>query len=89
MSQQHSGRKAPSTTDYITEHFQSLLTYHRYTISFSRERFERLNLGDIDVDRVQTLDCIDQIPALRRIGQAIAQEQVRREDFEGFLENSS
>ena len=89
MSQQRPDKKAAFAAEYITDHFKSLLTYHRYTISFSRERFKKLNLGDIDVDKVQALDCIDQIPALERIGQAIAREQVDRKDFEGFWDDDA
>jgi len=85
MSQQPADRKTGAGTDYISEHFQPLLTYHRYTISFTRERFKKLGLADIDVDKVQAMDCIDQIPALQRIGQAIAGEQVQKTDFEDFL----
>lgn len=85
MSQQPADRKTGAGTDYISEHFQPLLTYHRYTISFTRERFKKLGLADIDVDKVQAMDCIDQIPALQRIGQAIAGEQVQETDFEDFL----
>jgi len=89
MSQRRPDKKTESTTDFISDHFKSLLTYHRYTISFSRERFKRLGLDDINVDKVQALDCIDQIPALQRIGQAIAREQVDQNDFEGFLDGDA
>jgi hypothetical protein len=64
-----------------------LVTYHRYTISFSKSRFERLGLGDIDVEAVKPMDCVDKIPELVRIGEAIAKEQVQPSDFEGFLDN--
>jgi len=85
MSRRPPDRKTGAGTDYISEHFQPLLTYHRYTISFTRKRFEKLGLADIDVDKVQAMDCIDQIPNLQRIGQAIAREQVDEDDFKGFL----
>jgi hypothetical protein len=85
MSQRPPDRKSGSGTDYISEQFKPLLTYNRYTISFTRKRFEKLGLTGIDVDKVQAMDCIDQIPALRRIGQAIAQEQVQEDDFKDFL----
>jgi predicted acylesterase/phospholipase RssA len=89
MSQRRPDKKTESTTDFISDHFKSLLTYHRYTISFSRERFKRLHLDDINVDKVQALDCIDQIPALQRIGQAIAREQVQEDDFKGFFDDDA
>ena len=37
--------------------------------------------------KVQAIDCVDQIPALRRIGKTIAREQVHQEDFDGFLDD--
>lgn len=86
MSQRPPDRKSDSGPDYISAYFKPLLTYHRYTISFTRERLKKLNLADIDVDKVQAMDCIDQIPALQRIGQAIAQEQVHEDDFKDFLQ---
>ena len=85
MSQRPPDRKTGAGTDYISEHFKPLLTYHRYTISFTRERFKKLGLADINVDKVQAMDCIDQIPALQRIGQAVAGEQVQEDDFKDFL----
>ena len=89
MSQRQQGQASGSGTDYISEQFQPLLTYHRYTISFTRERFKKLGLADIDVDKVQAMDCIDQIPALQRIGQAIADEQVAADDFKDFLHDDA
>lgn len=89
MSQQRPDRGSGSNTDFISDYFESLLTYHRYNISFTRERFKKLNLDNIDVDKVQAMDCIDQIPALQRIGQAIAREQVHEEDFDRFLNHDS
>ncbi len=85
MSQQPSKGRPGAGTDYISRYFKPLLTYHRYTISFTRKRFKKLGLADIDVDKVQAMDCIDQIPALQRIGQAIAGEQVQGDDFKDFL----
>jgi hypothetical protein len=84
MSQRPDG-KSNASTDYISDFFKPMLTYHRYTISFTRKRFKKLGLTDIDVDKVQAMDCIDQIPALQRIGQAIAREQVQEDDFKGFV----
>lgn len=62
-----------------------LLTYHRYTTSFSQERFKQLGVGHIDPKSVNVMDCIERILELREIGQAVAQEQVSIDDFEGFL----
>lgn len=89
MSRRRKDRDSGSSTDFISKYFESLLTYHRYTISFTRKRFKELNLGDIDVSKVRAMDCIDQIPALRRIGRAIAREQVHPDDFRGFLDEDA
>ena len=84
MSQERADRNSSSSTHPVTDYFQSLLTYHRYTISFDQERFKDLNLEDIDVEKVKPLDCIDQIQTLQRIGKKIA-EPITIEAFEGFL----
>lgn len=63
-----------------------MLTYHRYTTALTRKRFDRLGLPqEIDPEKVARIDCIDQVEALRVIGQAVAKEQVSPEDFRGFL----
>jgi patatin-like phospholipase/acyl hydrolase len=58
-----------------------LLTYVRCTTSFSKERFQQLKISDINPDVVKPMDCVDQIPALKRIGQAIANEQLKQSLF--------
>lgn len=85
MSQREKDRGSDLAPDYLSSFFKPLLIYHRYTISFEKERFKKLGLEDIDVDKVQAMDCVDQIPALQRIGKAIAEEQVQADDFKGFL----
>jgi hypothetical protein len=62
-----------------------LLTYHRYTTSFTKKRFEQLKLPpNIDPNSVTSIDCVDQVEALSKIGQAVAEEQVSLKDFEKF-----
>jgi hypothetical protein len=85
MSQRVPDRRSGLKPDYLSSFFKPLLTYYRYTISFTEERFKELNLADIDVDKVQALDCVDQILALQQIGKAIAREQVQVDDFKDFL----
>ena len=85
MSQKQSQKNSGTPAEYMSAFFTPSLTYRRYTTSFTRERFKRLGLADIDVDKVQAMDCIDQIPALQRIGQAVAKEQVHADDFKDFL----
>ena len=87
MSGHSSKADADDISRYIPKGFTPMLTYHRYTVSFTEKRFRELGLGDIAPTKVQAIDCVDQIPALRRIGRAIAREQVHREDFDGFLDN--
>ena len=63
-----------------------LLTYHRYTTELSKERFQELNLPNIDPAKVAPMDCVDQIENLSAIGKAVAEEQVDLKDFDGFLD---
>ncbi|MBD1892454.1 hypothetical protein [Coleofasciculus sp. FACHB-SPT9] len=44
---------------------RKLLTYHRYTTSFTKKRFEQLKLPpNIDPNSVTSIDCVDQVEAL-------------------------
>ena len=61
------------------------LTYQRITISLTRERLDGLNLGDIDPAKVGEMDAADQIGNFQRIGQAVANEQVRMELLKQFF----
>jgi hypothetical protein len=63
-----------------------LLTYCRFTVSFTADRFQKLKLTGIDPDTVKPLDCVDQIENLSRIGKAVAKEQFAIQLFEGFLD---
>ncbi|WP_159784368.1 patatin-like phospholipase family protein [Sodalinema gerasimenkoae] len=67
----------------------NLLTYHRYTTVFSETRFQDLKLKSITPNQVAAMDAVAQIPALKEIGQAIADEQVRPEYFDNFLHPDS
>jgi len=64
---------------------QKLLTYQRITISLTRERLDGLGLPDIDPVKVRELDAADQIENLRRIGEAVAVEQVHMEALKRFF----
>ncbi|MFP4219462.1 MAG: patatin-like phospholipase family protein [Phormidium sp.] len=72
-----------------SSYLSNLLSYHRYTVVFSHNRFAELGLSHIDPKKVAAMDCVDEIPALLEIGTAIAQEQVRAEDFDNFLHADS
>jgi hypothetical protein len=61
------------------------LTYQRVTISFTRARLDGLNLRDIDPEKVGEMDAADQIGNLQRVGQAVAQEQIRMDRLKQFF----
>lgn len=60
-------------------------SYLRYNAELSRSGLDRLELHDIDPADVRSLDSLDAMPALRRIGQEVA-NQVQPQHFSGFLE---
>jgi len=62
-----------------------LLTYQRITISLTRERLEKLGLGDIDPVKVREMDAADQLDNLQRIGEKVAQEQVDMRALKQFF----
>lgn len=62
-----------------------LFTYVRYNAQLTREWLDANGLRDIHPDKVRALDAVDNIPQLRRIGQACAAAQVRAAHLEGFL----
>jgi hypothetical protein len=55
---------------------QKLFRYARYNAELTEEGLARLGCGDIDPKEVQRLDSIAGIPALERIGQAVAERQI-------------
>ncbi|MGA3195976.1 MAG: patatin-like phospholipase family protein [Terriglobales bacterium] len=64
-----------------------LLTYQRITVELTRERLNRLNLPDVDPLKVREMDAVDQIPNMRRVGAAVANEQVHMERLIQFFRN--
>ncbi len=58
--------------------------YARYNADLTRQGLDALGLEDLDPARMQRLDSIEDIPDLRRVGQAVARE-VRMADFAPFL----
>jgi hypothetical protein len=62
-----------------------LLTYQRITVEFSGDRLAQLDLADIDPSKVREMDAVDQIDNMRRVGQAVAQEQVHMERLKHFF----
>jgi uncharacterized protein len=63
---------------------QKLFTYVRYNAELTRAGLDEIGCHDIPADAVQKLDAIDSIPALREVGQHVA-DKVSAEHFAGFL----
>lgn len=62
-----------------------LFTYVRYNALLTRLGLDALGLRDVHPDKVRKLDAVDNMPQLKRIGQACAAAQVRASHFEGFM----
>ena len=62
-----------------------LLTYQRVTVGLTRERLDQLKLPDIDPVKVREMDAVDQIENMRRVGEAVAAEQVHMERLAHFF----
>jgi len=77
----------PSTTslDAMSATTAKLLTYQRVTVELTRKRLDGLGLTDIDPDKAGEMDAADQISNMRRIGQAVAKEQVKMENLKSFF----
>ena len=64
-----------------------LFTYVRYNVELTREGLDKLGgLDDIRPEHVQSMDSVEHMTELERIGQAIA-KKVKREYFTGFLQS--
>ncbi len=61
----------------VSENQGRAMMYARYNAELSVEGLMALNLGDISPDAVSTLDAVDQIHDLRRIGMSTAKAQVK------------
>jgi hypothetical protein len=81
------GTPAPDALDVMSAGlgFTKALTYQRITIDLARERLDGLNLPDIDPKKVREMDAVDQVINLQRIGQAVANEQVRMDLLKQFF----
>ena len=62
-----------------------LFTYLRYDVDLSPAGLSALGLGTLDAARLQPLDAVGEMDALRHVGVAAAR-QVRREHLLGFLD---
>lgn len=82
----------PGTPDlnalnHVTGNLNSrkLLTYQRITVEFSANRLAQLDLAGIDPSKVREMDAVEQIDNMRRVGQAVAKEQVHMERLKSFF----
>jgi predicted acylesterase/phospholipase RssA len=64
---------------------QKLFTYLRYNAELTREGLDALGCSDIEPEAVQSLDSIDGIPNLRRVGKRTAETKVLESHFDGFM----
>jgi patatin-like phospholipase/acyl hydrolase len=62
-----------------------LFTYMRYNAELTRSGLDALGLKDVKPEAVQKLDSVENIDDLQRVGQAVANQKVNGEHFEGFL----
>jgi hypothetical protein len=62
-----------------------LFTYMRYNAELTRVGLDGLGLKDIDPKQVQALDSVQYVNQLRRVGQAVAAQQIKAEHFAKFL----
>jgi patatin-like phospholipase/acyl hydrolase len=62
-----------------------LFTYLRYDPSTTRNGLTALGLPDIDPVHIQTLDSIDHIDEIQRVGARLAERKVNPEHFDGFV----
>jgi len=61
-----------------------LFTYLRYNVELTDKGLSSIGCGDIAPDEVRQLDAIDAIPALRKVGRAVAATKVKPDHFERF-----
>jgi hypothetical protein len=62
-----------------------LFTYLRYNAELTDKGLAELGLANIQPEEVQKIDSVENIDDLQRIGQAVAQQQVKIQDFAAFL----
>jgi hypothetical protein len=60
---------------------EKIFRYARYNAELTADGLRALGCGDINPEAVQKMDSIDAIPALARIGQAVAARDVKADHF--------
>ena len=61
-----------------------LFTYVRYNAELTGVGLDALGVGDIEPEKVQKLDSVAGVPALQRVGRAVAEHRVEAAHFDGF-----
>jgi patatin-like phospholipase/acyl hydrolase len=64
---------------------EKLFTYLRYNAELSPAGFEKIGLEGVDPTQVQALDAVQNIPDLKKVGEAVARTYVDIADFEHFI----
>jgi patatin-like phospholipase/acyl hydrolase len=62
-----------------------LFTYLRYNAELTCKGLAGLGLADIQPEEVQKIDSVEHIGDLQRIGQVVAQQKIKTQDFAVFL----
>jgi uncharacterized protein len=63
-----------------------LFTYMRYDADVTQAGLNKLGLENIQAKHVQALDSVEHVNKLQRLGEAVAENQIKVEHFTGFLE---
>ena len=64
---------------------EKLVTYQRITVGLTQQRLDQMGLHDVDPIKVREMDAADQIANMQRIGQKVAEEQVKMELLKKFF----
>jgi uncharacterized protein len=62
-----------------------MFTYLRYDADLSEQGLAQMGISEVDSKSVDSLDCIGAMEDLQKIGRAMAEKQLRLEDFKGFI----
>jgi patatin-like phospholipase/acyl hydrolase len=62
-----------------------LFTYLRYNAELTVKGLTELGLGYIQPEEIQKIDSVENLEDLQRIGQAVAQQKVKIDDFAAFV----
>ena len=63
---------------------ENLFTYLRYDVQLDEATLKRLKLEEVDAKQINKLDAVENIELLKKVGVAVAEDEVRIGDFYGF-----